>query len=298
MEVKVKCVKVEFVYSPFYDLVYHFLAYMHVDNASDLYSRPYIERIQTAKADRDDTLCREAARLGPYYNRNFERLGLLNFLPFYYPDFASLKNGLLTYGGFTQEDRDRFISPLLTCLERESAFFLSDWNQRYQAEEKGKRVLEAGLEYELGQYQCLFEYFHKSAVVGLSFSLTRNGRGLGSEHAFIAIIPYPDNAKDVKPSFFTVLHEYTHQFTDALLPVDIHMQDGSHALSEYAVILFDYYLIKAWKGPDLDAYLAWVSQRAGQEGVPMREADFLSIFRVPDSLNAKLMSLAEHIVCQ
>ena len=37
--------KIEFMYSPAYDLMYHILAHMEINNASNLYSEEYINQI-------------------------------------------------------------------------------------------------------------------------------------------------------------------------------------------------------------------------------------------------------------
>ena len=78
--------KIEFMYSPAYDLMYHILAHMEINNASNLYSEEYINQINQAKAGQFADLTAELAPLTAYYNENFDRLAMINFLPFYCSD--------------------------------------------------------------------------------------------------------------------------------------------------------------------------------------------------------------------
>lgn len=288
--------KVDFVYSEISDLVFHFLAHMKVYNASDLYSEKYIESIRRAKNGSSDIM-QEAASLSSYYNNNFERLGVINFLPFYCAGFGEFKDLLLGYNAFCGEDKERFIYPLLDCLERENIFYSDYWKGMIHTAQEKRVSSEEYIKESLQKYSCLFRYFEKnSAVVCFSFSLTRNGRGLGNENAFAAIVPYPQNDAEYQNCFFTLLHEYTHSFTDALIGSDINMKDGSHDLSEKVVILFDYYLIKALNNVETQAYIAWLEKNSDDKGETISESQFLSIYKISDSLNNTLLALVQDII--
>lgn len=289
--------KIEFQYSKIYDLVFHFLAHMKVENASDLYSPNYIETIASIKSRNKSDILQEASRLTAYYNENFERVGLINFFPFYCKDLPSLKDLLRNSDAFCQEDQEQFILPFLNCLEREYVFYSDYWEQVYLAHMDSRSSVESYILQALAKYDRLWDYCKKeAAVVAFSFSLTRNGRGLGNDNAFTAIVPYPSSEDVYADSFFTLLHEYTHQITDARLLTNIYMKDGSHALSENAAILFDYYILKAIREPDVPSYFAWLSRMAGEEEHRLTEAEFLSIFPIPDSLNDALASLVQAII--
>ena len=100
---------IHFQYSAICDLVYHILAHMKVENASDLYSEDYINLISKSKNETESLLCKEVEKITEYYNDNFERLGIINFLPCYCSALEELQNALLTYNDFTDEDKDGLI---------------------------------------------------------------------------------------------------------------------------------------------------------------------------------------------
>ena len=291
--------EVKFAYSEICDLVFHFLAHMRVENASDLFSQNYIDRIQSVKSNSKFDVVQEAALLAPYYNENFERVGMINFLPYSCTDFPSFKDLLLRCDTFSQEDKEQLIIPLMHCLELEDKFYSNYWERLFHATYNKRLIAEEYVTNALQKYCCLFEYFKKdSAVVYYSFSLTRNGRGIGNENSTIltATIPYPTTEIEYKKAFFTLLHEFTHQFTDPLLATDINMKDGSHDLSEKVVILFDYYLIEALDKSDIASYFIWLAQNSGNENITIDNTQFLSIFKIPDSLNSVLISMINNII--
>ena len=281
--------RVEFQYAYVLDLVYHMLAHIKVDNPSDLYAEEYIERIRLEKKEQFPDIVEAMANLSEYYNENFNRLGIINFLPFGCYDINALKYVLEQYPGFMPEDRE--------LLEKEDAFYGDYWRTLFQHAKEKEFQIEDYLEKSLEKYGVLGDYFHKStAVVGLSFSMTCAGRGLmGNPDAFVTIIPYSQEEEDYSNLFLQVLHENTHQFTDALLQQNICMDDGSHLFSEYIVILFDYYLIKAICPEDLESYLCYLSSALEMEEEKMTEELLLNSFVVPQEWDAKLQQLVQEI---
>lgn len=234
---------IEFKYSVVYDLMYHILAHMKVENASNLYSESYIFKISKAKNGRYDNIEKVISDLAVYYNMNFDRLGIVNFLPFYCSSVDELVNAMENFNGFTQADKEQFIFPLCQIIKNEYGFYESYWNSMYSTTAKFREEFESWIKAELNKYQALFTHYNKNAVVGLSYSITYNGRGLGSDKTFNAVVPFITDKNKYKDTFYQILHEYTHQFTDEMLRCNINMNDGSHDLSESVVILFDYYLI-------------------------------------------------------
>lgn len=289
--------RVEFQYAYVWDLVYHMLAHIKVDNPSDLYAEEYIERIRLEKKEQFPDIVEAMANLSGYYNENFNRLGIINFLPFGCPDINALKYVLEQYPGFMPEDREFFVNPFVELLEKEDAFYGDYWRTLFQHAKEKEFQIEDYLERSLEKYGVLGDYFHKStAVVGLSFSMTCAGRGLmGNPDAFVTIIPYSQEEEDYSNLFLQVLHENTHQFTDALLQQNICMDDGSHLFSEYIVILFDYYLIKAICPEDLESYLCYLSSALEMEEEKMTEELLLNSFVVPEDWSAKLQQLVQDI---
>ncbi len=71
---------IEYFYKPHIDLIYHILAHIKVNNASDLYSSTYVKKM--AKLQRNATLV-VPDKLIEYYNQNFDKLGIINFIPFF-----------------------------------------------------------------------------------------------------------------------------------------------------------------------------------------------------------------------
>lgn len=286
--------KIEFMYSPAYDLMYHILAHMEINNASNLYSEEYINQINQAKAGQFADLTAELAPLTAYYNENFDRLAMINFLPFYCSDVNALIHTLMHFEGFTAENKESFILPLIEIMKAENIFYEPYRLRLHEQAASSRTTLEDYLSTELTKYSKLFAYWKKEhAIIGISYSMTCNGRGFGNPQAqaFSAIVPFVNDKAYYKNTFLQILHEYTHQFTDALLQQNISMDDGSHFLSEQMVILFDYYLIKALQPEDVDAYFRWLSPEADAGGPIMTEDVLFQIFGVPEHLNQMLTDL-------
>ena len=127
--------EIVFRYFKYADLMFHVLAHMRVNNASNLYSGEYIDRFSEYRHSISSLVDLESEIVGleKYYNDNFERLAIINFLPLYedYSEFAKLRNSLLSYEGFTEQDIVCFISPLISILEKESAIYFPFWENEY-----------------------------------------------------------------------------------------------------------------------------------------------------------------------
>ena len=285
--------KIEFKYSVVQDLMYHILAHMKVENASNLYSEAYIDTVNEIKNDRYDSIAETVSHLSNYYNKNFERLGVINFLPFVCPSVQDLIGATENYYGFTETDKKEFIFPLIQLLKNELEFYEDYWNKQYDTTSICRKAFELWIKSEMSKYGALFSYFNKFAVVGMSYSLTNNGRGYGDTSSFNAVVPFAFDESEYKNIFYQILHEYTHQFTDKLLGESIRMDDGTHDISEKAVILFDYYLIKKLSIKDTDSYLKWIGSLANIDNCD--EKLFLSVFIINDAINEKLLELVEKI---
>lgn len=207
--------KVDFVYSQVSDLLFHFLAHMKVQNASNLYSQNYIDSLKPEK-NGDSNILQEASSLAQYYNDNFERLGIINFLPFYCSNLQSFKEVLLSYSAFSNEDKELFLYPLLRSLEDENEFYFDYWKHIFYNNQNKRLLIENYIKDEMQKYDCIFRYFKKeSAVVSFSFSLTCNGRGIGNEKAFTAIVPFPKHSTDYLNCFFNC-------YMNTLISLQIH----------------------------------------------------------------------------
>jgi hypothetical protein len=284
---------IDFKYSMVYDLMFHILAHMKVENASNLYSKKYIDNINKIKNDGHNNIEEKLSCLTKYYNENFERLGIINFLPFYCSSSQEMTIAMENYNGFTETDKERFVFPLNQLINDEYNFYESYWNRLYDTTQILRDEFESQIMKELNKYKVLFSYFKKSAVVGVSYSLTNNGRGLGDKNVFNAVVPFVYDKKQYKNSFYQILHEYTHQFTDIMLGGIIKMDDETHSLSENAVVLFDYYLIKKLYKQDINSYFKWIGMLLNIDCSD--EKVFLSAFEIKKDINEKLLELVNVI---
>jgi len=288
--------QMEFTYSYIFDLAYHALAHMQVNNPSNLYSEEYISMIREAKGEQFEDITEPMSQLAEYYNAHFERLYMVNFLPFGCPNMDALKYMVEQHPYFTTEDKESFLIPFLELLQKETLFYEAYWKGMYDRSEQAREHLTAYLTKEWEKYKVLGSYFQKSrAIAGISYSITCNGRGLGHYDAFLAVVPFAEKEKAYKNTFLQLLHEYTHQFTDGMLQQNINMEDGSHTFSEYVVLLFDYYLIKALCPEDLEAYLYFLSPEAESGGPIMTEEILLSVFELPAQWHERLQQLVKDI---
>ena len=286
--------KIDFIYPKYYDLVFHVMAYFKVNNASDLYDEKYIVKIANEKTGYVYDIRPAVNLLQEYYNENFERLMLINFLPFYCSGgYEEMKNSFLTCNRFTQDDLKYFIKPFIEMLDNESEFFFGYWEALNKKYESLKRSTENYFTGELEKYSCVFDYFGKPCKTLFSYIITKNGRGFYSDSHFAALIRFPENTAAFDFSFIQLLHEYTHTFTDGLLNKNINMKDGSHNLSEYVVLVADYYLIKSTDENFIPRYFDWVKSGFNED---LDESKFLSLFNFDENLKAELMKLINNIV--
>lgn len=275
--------RIEFKYSLISDLVFHVLAFMQVDNDSNLYSKEYIDSFSS-----NQVLLDRVSKIEDYYNNNFDRLSMVNFLPIYCDDLDSLSTVLLSYDRFTSEDINNFIKPFIAILKDEYQQYTDYWRIKTQNLVTEKSNLEKYISDCLNDYKNIFDYYGKNAEVYFSISLTCNGRGIYSESGFSAIVPYTSTQKGQKDCFFQLFHEYTHQFTDKFLNVNISMTDGSHELSEKLVILADYFIFKRTDKEIVNAYLQWIEKNSGKEKYTINEIKFLNAFQIPTELMCAL----------
>lgn len=286
----------EFTYSYVFDLVYHVLAHMQVNNPSNLYSEEYIGKIREAKGGHFEDITEQMGQLAEYYNAHFERLMMVNFLPFSCRNLEELQWMIGQQPGVTAEDKESFLNPFLELLQKEAEFYEDYWKNLYDKNEQKREYLAAYLTREWEKYKVLGSYFHKNrAIAGISYSITCAGRGLGHYDAFLAVVPFAEEEKAYKNTFLQLLHEYTHQFTDRMIQQEISMEDGSHAFSEKVVLLFDYYLIKTLCPEDLEDYLCFMSLIITGKEAHISEELLFSAVELPVQWHDKLQQLVRDI---
>jgi hypothetical protein len=216
---------------------------------------------------------------------------MINFLPFYCNDFNELKNMLVSFNQFSQDDMRYFINPFIKIMENELAFYYDYWDKLHNSNKVFRDKTKEYIKQEMGKFNCIFEYYNKSSLAYMSYSMTRNGRGFFIDGYFSAAVPFPKNNESFQSTFFTLLHEYTHQFTDNLLNSDINFADGSHNLSEYAVVLSDYYLLKAIDGSMVPNYIRMFTDSNSES-----ETEFLNTYKAGQNLEEKIKELTGNIL--
>ena len=272
--------------------MFHILAHIKVDNPSDLFSEPYIEKMSLAIQDGKISLPQSAVK---YYNQNFNRLGIINFLPFRTQNIEELIQLLRDYNEFNGNDKVLFVYPFVDMLIKYSTKYFEFWDKQFKKEKANRLLIEETLRNKINQYSFIFDYYKKSAKAWLSFSITKNGRGIGKiSDCFSAAAPYPLYIDNWYNTFFTLMHEYTHQFTDTIVNADINMDDGSHNLSENIVILTDYYLYKSICKTDVIPYLLWLAPKGAETNID--EDLFLSIFKVPEHIQQRIDKIVEQLL--
>ena len=273
------------------------MAYLQVNNASNCYCQKYIDEITIAKRGFqgcNHDISHNIKLLQEYCNTNLERLGLINFLPFYSETFEELKDIFINCAQFSADDRTYFIEPFIRIIDNESEFYFDYWDSLHKKDEPYRKSVEQNLVDEFEKYSCVFDYYNKSVLIFLSYSITKNGRGFTGKGYSAALAPFPKD-DNINAAFFQLFHELTHTFTDTLLQ-NINMNDGSHNLSEYMVILADYYLIKAIDENNVPEYFKWLASSMNRENVELTEELFLTIFRVDDEIHAKLKNIVNNIL--
>ena len=283
---------IDFIYQKHIDLVFHILAHIKVDNPSDLFSEPYIEKMSLAIQDDTIVLPQSVVK---YYNQNFNRLGIVNFLPFFTQNMEELIQLLRDYNGFNEKDKALFVCPFVDILTKRSTKYFEFWDKQFDKEKANRLLIEEILRNKINQYSFIFDYYQKSVKAWLSFSITKNGRGIrGMSDCFAAAVPYPLYIDKSDNTFFMLLHEYTHQFTDTIINADITMDDGSHVLSENIVILTDYYLIKNICKTDVPPYVSWLAPKGDEAYID--EDLFLNIFKVPERIQQRIDKIVEQLL--
>ena len=106
-------------------------------------------------------------------------------------------------------------------------------------------------------------------------------------------MPFEADKNKYTHTFYQLLHEFTHQFTDRMVAANIKMEDGTHTISENAAILFDYYFIRTLYPEDVGSYCEWV--RATGNHNRFDENSIAHCFPVDDSINDSLLKLAGDI---
>ena len=273
------------------DLIYHLLVHMNLkNNASNLYSKDYIEYIQKSKqaVGINNNLEEELLEFNSIYLKGFERLALINFIPFCTNSLKETEEELVNQPFYTKEDKEDFLLPFISIAQRESdMFYRKFWEDELKKHSKILEDFNTYIEKEISKFTSIFKYYKVSPKVYISQSLTRNGRGFYMKDNFTAVVPMPKDYVDFSKGFITAFHEMTHQFTDKLLNCDISMNDNTHMLSESVVIITDFYLFKKYNYSLLEEYCIYFGiDKCSEEGLKEK-------YPIPKELLLKVESLVE-----
>lgn len=290
------------LYAWYKDIIFHVLTHMKVDNASNIFNEIYVQEIGQEKKRlgiTEDLIGRIEA-LTDYYMEHFERLAVINFIPFITNSFEELTQTIINWGSFTEEDKVNFINEFITILEEESAFYHGYWHQKDNMLKHRKSIVEKNLNDKLMLFKCMFDYYkqckHMKVEVLLSYSMGQNGRGSSNQNAQLVALPFPFDENNEEDTFFMALHELTHPCTDDLVGKDISMKDGSHALTENIVMIADYEIIKKVNPILVESYFKWICNKSGNPTVQLDEDMFYNVFVIPIHIKEELKERIKEIV--
>ena len=156
--------KFELKYSMHMDLLFHVLSYLKVDNPSNCYNEKYIDNTKQEKASFDYDIISAINELQEYYNKNFERLSMINFLPFYSSTFEEMKSIFLNYKNFTNNDVKYFIEPFIKILDNESIFYFRFWNILHKNSEVRRLSIEKVLNAEVSEIERIVKNNYEMAI--------------------------------------------------------------------------------------------------------------------------------------
>ncbi len=283
--------RLNITYSKTCDLVFHILAHMKVNNASNLYSEKYMSLVNSQTG-----IEQRIKEIEEYYNNNFQKLMIIGFIPYYCNTLEELKKAYLNIWWLEDNDRNYFIKPFIAILEQEYESYSIWWNKQYNDSIIERVNLERYLQNELNKYSQIFNYFNKPLELVLSYSITRNGRGICDNNSFIVVSPFASSLDEYQSVLFQTLHEATHQFTDKLLNSNIRMDDGTHNLSEKIVMLFDYYMLEKINDDMVKDYISWVLKIYNLEEQGIGKDEFIDMHKVNKQLNDCIMELLNKIL--
>lgn len=270
------------------DILYHLLVHMDLgQDFTNLYSKEYIKTMEGEKYNLgicDEGLQEKLNNIKDIYMRN--NLYILNFLPYKFNNYDEFIEALGWLAGYsTVEHDDSFIR---ICKEKyfisnESKVFLRNFMKIMQYEKesfyenywcKKQKELE-NVKYKFIDlcnkklskiFLPIIKCENKQPLIYLSLSITCHGRGGFTSKEFLnAAVKFPQREEEFIESFFTAIHEMTHQFVDDITFKAMGVNDkfmvidyDTHIIKESAVIYTDYLLCKKYLPEHLEKYLSFM----------------------------------------
>ena len=275
-----------FQYNRFADLVYYVLAHMPIDNDADVSDHAFAEEM-AGQLGVTPGVPRE---LIDYYDAHFDRIAMIDFIPFAVEGVRECREALASSGMLTGEDMKAFADPFFDVCEGVSDKFYEWWNRRH-----AEALMSAGEVYS--RFESLkerFAGFFSALGIGtsvvFSYTLRQNGRGFCMSDVYSVYLPFPEADEEILPCFLQFLHECTHVLTDPLIESEILMADGSHETAEHQALCFDEYLIaelcpdlmEAYKKKFGDENLRFAKRALGEDGTARIKARLKEILREDD----------------
>lgn len=245
-----------FQYNRFADLFYYLLAHMPINCAADVSDPAYTAEM----AGELGIFPGIPPRLTEYYEKHFDRLMIISFLPLAVKNPQQLREALASTGRLTDKDMEVFAEPLIGICERVSERFYEWWTAHHEvAAPQTEKVYERfrTLAY---RFSSFFDNLELKPSVLFSYSLRKNGRAFFQPEGMTVYLTFPEKPEDVMDCFLQFLHECTHSVTDPMMNRSIQMADGSHDLAEYQVLVFDEYLIDELCPEMNGAYREWIGE--------------------------------------
>lgn len=255
---------IEYTFNMHADLLYYLLVHMKVENASDTFDEDYITKMKQLL---NASPC-ISDKMIQYYNANFERLAMINFFPLMAGDIAELTGMIRMLYGMSDEDKAEFINPFCALIEEWEKPYSCYWKMYNDSikDEKSKIINLLNcmvMDFSLF-FDDIFGRLNVKLNVVFSHSLRKNGRATKYGDKYIVMLTFPDETHTTEEIFFQLIHECTHAITDPLIQ-GIRMDDGTHDIAEYQVILFDLWLMEKLNHIYAEKYTQWISKEVLDE---------------------------------
>ena len=246
----------EFRYNRFADLFYYLLAHMPIDYAADVSDPGYTAEMAGCLGVYPGI----PQRLINYYQDNFDRLAVINFMSLAAENPGQFREMLAGCGMLTDKDMTYFVDPLIEICDRVSGTFYQWWKDHHTETAQQAEKVYNRFRALTDRFSSFFADLGMDTQVLFSYSLRKNGRAFNQQNTLVVYLTYPEKPEDITHCFLQFLHECTHSVTDPMMDGEIRMDDGSHDIAEYQVLCFDEYLIEALC-PDLSgAYRDWIGE--------------------------------------
>ena len=246
----------EFRYNRFADLFYYLLAHMPIDYAADVSDPGYTAEMAGCLGVYPGI----PQRLINYYQDNFDRLAVINFMSLAAENPGQFREMLAGCGMLTDKDMTYFVDPLIEICDRVSGTFYQWWKDHHTETAQQAEKVYNRFRVLTDRFSSFFADLGMDTQVLFSYSLRKNGRAFNQQNTLVVYLTYPEKPEDITHCFLQFLHECTHSVTDPMMDGEIRMDDGSHDIAEYQVLCFDEYLIDALCPELSGTYRDWIGE--------------------------------------